>query len=204
MKQEFYQISASQIPIYFLEKDHCGYAHEEDYLEEMKNFSVARKQEFLKGRYLAEHMLFDDSKIGKDQHGAPIFPGATKGSIAHSDKYVCVSTSEEVEGIGIDVEEVFTDTIYNETKDRLFTKAEQELIECYSEPLVVATLLFSAKESFYKCYHQDYLRFIDFLEIDVYQLCFEKHQFSLRFQGLSYEGYFHSTPHAVFTQIFKN
>ena len=116
-----------------------------------------RRAEFTAGRFCAHQALArcscDIAAIGADAYGAPLWPDAMVGSITHSRAHAAaaVACAADCRGIGIDIEALgrFTRTMAN----RVLLPEEIEGLGCSfgSDWLCGATMLFSAKESVYKC-----------------------------------------------------
>jgi enterobactin synthetase component D len=116
-----------------------------------------RRMEFLAGRYSAKKALTACS-IGGGQVGIgparfPVFPDLVKGSISHSRNMACcaITQSTGIEGLGIDVEHMITDTQIMNISDIIISSDEANLL--LSTPFSYSqlfTAVFSAKESIFK------------------------------------------------------
>lgn len=113
-----------------------------------------RRLEFAKGRECARAALRElglvDQPLLVGSHGEPLWPPGVVGSITHTDG-LCVATSgwqASYRGVGIDAEPA-------EPLEPGIAKRVATLEEMQSVPamplLLAARLVFSAKESFYKC-----------------------------------------------------
>lgn len=115
-----------------------------------------RRQEFAGGRICARRALeeldiFDfPLVVGKNRF--PIWPEGTRGSITHTRGYCAslVANSRHYDGIGIDVEQ--RGRLDRRLEGRICTEEEQSWLASLpaSERIDMATVLFSAKEAFYK------------------------------------------------------
>lgn len=116
-----------------------------------------RRDEFAAGRACARAAL---SSLGAERVAIPVgpdrspqWPPGIVGSITHTGGYcaVAVARTTSFSGIGIDAEEI--GAVSRDLWPVLFTPAEIRLLESLprKEQLEMATVLFSAKESFYKC-----------------------------------------------------
>lgn len=117
-----------------------------------------RRAEFLAGRVFARRCLSllgqDAGPIGRRGDGTPDWPKGIVGSIAHGADYcaAAVARGADARGIGIDIEEggrvdpslVRRILLPEEIAHHLNGKGP-------AEQRRIATLLFSAKEAFYKC-----------------------------------------------------
>lgn len=130
-----------------------------------------RRAEFLAGRYcvrlalkgLGKNVDFT-LKIGDKR--APIWPTGLIGSITHSKGFAsaAVARLDTVRGIGIDSERLIAEKTANNVQSHILTKAEQyqdnqTLVSSAREYL---TLIFSAKESIYKCLYPLVSQYFDF------------------------------------------
>ena len=135
-----------------------------------------RKLEFDLGRRCAAVALasfdnFDPVAVNEDR--SPHWPVGFAGSISHNDHYAwAVATKQvHVQSIGIDVETVMSPSTHNEIHQEIVSESEWSLVRASNNSLSdeqLFTVLFSAKESFYKCWHP--LRgcfFLEFLDVQV-------------------------------------
>ena len=115
-----------------------------------------RRRDFALGRSCARAALaglgHGDAVIAKGEGGAPLWPPGIVGSITHTDGYAAalVGESPHFAGIGIDAERV--GGVTQDLWPRLFSAAEQEVLRSHADPLLAATLFFSAKEASYKAW----------------------------------------------------
>lgn len=130
-----------------------------------------RKTEFLAGRYCAQMAL---KKMGVDcpatiaigENRAPCWPRGTVGSITHSKGFASaiVASSDIARSIGIDSEALIAEKTANNVSSHILTDMERyeanaELIQSDRHYL---TLIFSAKESIFKCLHPLVQQYFDF------------------------------------------
>jgi len=133
-----------------------------------------RKQEFKAGRLLARKLLeecgIDHFPILMGNNREPIWPENISGSIAHSKNYcvVAVAQKDKIQGIGIDVE--YIDRVIREVWDHICT--EEELLWVFSRPKSdhrkYFALIFSAKESIYKCLYPLTKQWIGFEDVSIF------------------------------------
>lgn len=174
---------------------------EDLYRTELKSWGSKRKADFLSGRHVAHYALKNNkTKITRGESGRPIFPNNLMGSIAHNEFYACayINSIKSIRAVGIDVETLFTEETYAKVKHLIFTKNELELI---SDSLLLGTIIFSAKESLYKCLHPSYNRFIDFLEAETVCVSFQEKEFYLQIDERKIKGYFQIIDDSIFTLI---
>jgi enterobactin synthetase component D len=132
-----------------------------------------RKLSFIAGRLCAEKALektgLTNAIVHRHESGAPSWPTGVHGSITHTSQFACAAVSRfaEIVSIGIDSEMIFSDTTSNEVQ--LYCCTENEIAQFFSAENrnLIATILFSAKESLYKSVHPYLNRYVDFKEIDV-------------------------------------
>jgi 4'-phosphopantetheinyl transferase EntD len=135
-----------------------------------------RVAEFAAGRLCARRALAEfglaGSAVLRNEDRSPAWPAGFVGSISHTLGFcaAAVARSSEIAALGIDAEIVGRAT--PEIWPYLFTLAEYTLLEALParQRAAIATLVFSAKEAFYKCQHGltgEWLEFGDVtLELD--------------------------------------
>lgn len=89
--------------------------------------------------------------------GAPLWPDGVTGSITHSASVAMavVATRDEVQGIGIDCERIMSAAVAEEVASHVIPEADgssrfDEAVAHFSRPAFLS-IVFSAKESIYKC-----------------------------------------------------
>ncbi len=120
-----------------------------------------RKLQFLAGRACAGKALELEGVKGSPEihigpKGNPVWPKGFVGSITHLNGLASavVARSEDLLGLGMDVEEVMSRSLAEKIAFRISTASElRACFECCPDwpPEQVVTLCFSAKESAYKC-----------------------------------------------------
>ena len=142
-----------------------------------------RQEEFIGGRFCALQALRQAGwgaselyKIGVGTDGAPLWPQGWIGSITHSQGLAsaAVGRISEVRGIGIDSESVMSAGSASEVRGRILTVGELQLYNErwhaeWSEAEFV-TLIFSAKETIYKCLRPLESAFFDFQAAQLLEL----------------------------------
>lgn len=125
--------------------------------QQIANAVAKRRQEFAAGRACSRLLL---RKIGvvdyallPAQDRQPLWPEALVGSITHTRHFCAAVVAERkcIHAIGIDSE--LSGSVRPELWPRICTAAERAWLETLeiAEQGAAATLLFSAKEAFYKC-----------------------------------------------------
>ncbi len=134
--------------------------------------SPKRIDDFALGRYCAHQALlpFDDADfpiIKNEKTREPCWPTGIRGSISHSDGWAvaAVGHASEIKGIGIDLENL-TRKVDFKINRHICVEEEKEWLESLSDVLAdqYLKIIFSAKESIFKCFYpisKTYLNFKD-------------------------------------------
>jgi 4'-phosphopantetheinyl transferase EntD len=146
--------------------------------------SVKKRQaDYLFGR-LAARLAMDQRQhpyapLLSGSAGEPLWPPGLTGSISHNGQLavaVCVADIA-CAGIGIDVERLVSPDALKAIFQTAVNDAEIEIIRQTPIPeRMAATLIFSAKESFYKAAYAEVGRFFDFSVLRVTAIDFENNQ----------------------------
>ena len=124
------------------------YAEEGSHLA---NAAIARRNEFISGRRCARialaHIGQASCALPADPDGLPIWPSATMGSITHSRGLCCAvaASADKMMHLGIDLEK--TTRLSARAMERVVHPLEEATV---GEDQALGSLLFSAKEAFYK------------------------------------------------------
>lgn len=135
--------------------------------------AVRRRLSFIGGRLCAEYALeqlgLPHQSVDRHNCGAPVWPPGTCGSITHTDEFACaaVMRADEVFSLGIDSENIFSDREFEDVHSLCCTPGERAMLANVRNRNLIGTILFSAKESFYKSFHSIVQRYIDFSEIEI-------------------------------------
>ena len=108
------------------------------------------------------------SVVGKNADRSPRWPTGYVGSISHSRNWIVAAAAQACDfaSIGIDSEPITTPEQAALLKQDIGHATEWQLLERMDLSLPVAfTLLFSAKEAFYKCWYPLKQRFLDFTDV---------------------------------------
>lgn len=176
--------------------------------------SQKRQNEFITGRICARRALknlkIDNFPVLFNEHKLPLFPSTVKGSIAHTNSYcaVVLGLNLKYKSIGIDIEHV------SKMKSRYFntlcTNEELLFLKKYSEQeqMEKATILFSAKEAFYKLQFQITQKMLFFKDICCSIL--NDNTFSIKlckqldkqfYYNASFAGSYHISNEMIFTAL---
>ena len=142
--------------------------------DKLSNANEKRKTEFLLGRYCAFQALkkcgYNDElnlPIGKD--GGPVWPSGYCGSITHCDGLVksVVAESQFYRSLGLDSQPTMNQKTFSNIHKKIMTPYELTLEIVGLSKLEIATLIFSAKESIYKCLRPVCNRFFGFYAAEI-------------------------------------
>lgn len=123
-------------------------------------------------------MLFLDGStatihIGK--HRNPLWPSHMVGSISHCKSHAVAITAlkSSVRGVGIDIQDEIDMHTYVQIKDQIIFKNEWNIISQINQGLTqleVFTIIFSAKESFFKAVFEEVGRYFDFSSVSILRI----------------------------------
>jgi len=135
-------------------------------IKKISKYHDIRKKEFLLGRYSSKLNLkknYDLNLLDLDfkESREPIWPDGFIGSISHSKKFVltAVALKSNVLCLGIDIEQL--GRINNGILSKVIIDQDTKFVNGLDE-LQLGTLIFSAKESFYKAIYPLYGHFFGF------------------------------------------
>jgi 4'-phosphopantetheinyl transferase EntD len=129
-----------------------------------------REREFAAGRRCAAGALFDagarDLTVGASPDRSPRWPAGFVGSIAHSDSFVwaAVARDTDLRSLGIDSEPIFDESAMRDAAPIAVDVGEWRVAGA-ADPAEHATLVFSAKESLYKCLYPCTRAFLEFADV---------------------------------------
>ena len=141
---------------------------------------VKRRNEFVAGRYCARQALIRlaavhaSASIDIGPSREPCFPAGFVGSITHADGLAsaAVARASDARGVGIDIETWIEPGRVEEVRETIGLAAEYATL-CrttgWSLPEAV-TLVFSAKESIYKCLFASVGRYFDFHDVIIHRV----------------------------------
>lgn len=150
--------------------------------------SMRRQVDFLAGRYCAREAI---RRLGcepapilrRDAAGLPAWPQGLVGSITHSGGFAsaAVAMRHHAVGLGIDAEAIMSRAVSLEIADLVATRAERAAAEATGFKCEeITTLLFSAKESVFKCLHPLTACLFSFLDLELFELDEPEMRFSAR------------------------
>ena len=123
-----------------------------------REFVPKRRRTFAFGRACARRALRASIAIPVGPGGAPLWPPGVVGSITHTDEVAAAVASTSVRAIGIDLESLACAATI---------AGLPAIVAMPSERSWPAALVFSAKESVYKCVYPLTGRFLDFQDVEL-------------------------------------
>ncbi len=136
-------------------------------------FAVRHRQlAFVAGRMCAELALLQAGAHGpcsvlRGASGQPVWPRGWTGSITHISRFaLAVATRREgAYDLGIDAEQLIAARTQPAVLQTCVHSSEQQLLAAAARPELALTVLFSAKEAYFKAVYGQVRRFIDFKEV---------------------------------------
>jgi enterobactin synthetase component D len=144
----------------------------------LRGAAAARLAGFVAGRYCATRALTlagcdGDVEIAMGPDRAPVWPKGFVGTITHSNRFVIAAAARRsaVRAVGIDCEALIAEATVEEIAPRLLTPMDRATFErdaaAHLDWCAFVTLVFSAKESLYKCLQPLTGVFFDFSDAQV-------------------------------------
>jgi len=140
---------------------------------DIQNAHPKRRREFIAGRRMARQLSqslgFPDYSLRRSAQRTPLWRHGATGSISHS-ATICaaaVARKAAIPALGIDIEAL--GRVRPELWGSIFTESEQEFLYALStiEACLAATVMFSAKESFYKLQYSMTGNWVGFHDVEV-------------------------------------
>lgn len=140
--------------------------------EAVEGAAQTRVEQFTAGRVCSRIAL---SRLGvaattpimRGEDRAPIWPPGFVGSISHTDTWcaAAVARAESLRSLGIDLEPAtpLKEALWR----RVCTPAEREHLRDVSDPGLMGKIVFSAKESVYKCQYPLTTQFLGFQAVEL-------------------------------------
>lgn len=155
---------------------------------ELRRAVAKRKLEFLAGRYCAEAavgrlgpgLLQGPIPVGIDR--APVWPPGVVGAITHARGFAAaaVARAADTAGVGLDSEPIVSAATRDEIAAQVATSEEMRLLaHAGLRDAEALTLVFSAKESLFKCLYRLAGRFFDFHDAALVELTERASTFTL-------------------------
>jgi 4'-phosphopantetheinyl transferase EntD len=140
--------------------------------EAIEGAAQARVEQYAAGRICSRTALgrlgvATTTPVLRGEDRAPIWPPGFVGSISHTDTWcaAAVARAEDVRSIGIDLEQAtpLKESLWR----RVCTSKERDWLHALPEPGLTGKILFSAKESVYKCQYPITTKFLGFHAVEV-------------------------------------
>jgi len=158
---KFHMIDAApeDFELYSKEKEHTS------------RMATKRLNDFRASRFCARRCL---SQLGIEpfallsrSNRAPIWPDGIIGSISHTTNLCAAAVIEKngVTGIGIDVET--TKPINMDILDMICSNNEIKRLKKQGDPLILGKVVFSIKESIFKCFNPRFDHWLDFKDVNL-------------------------------------
>ncbi len=133
-----------------------------------------RQREFIAGRTQARELLssmgVQDFPLIPDDQRCPLWPMGIVGSITHTNDYcaVAIGRTSTVKSIGLDIEQV--GRVTNELWPKIFVPQEIEWLSTQPEKKrsLLSSIMFSAKEAFYKFQYPNTKEWLGFADVEIY------------------------------------
>lgn len=149
-----------------------------------------RQAEFLAGRYCVREALrscapeLAERPIEIGPHREPLWPRGVVGSIAHAGEIASavVARSGLVRGLGLDIEPWMEESHATEVREAIAIAGEVETLAKQTGLGVtdVLTVVFSAKESIFKCLYPEVLEYFDFMDVRIVRIDLKAERFEAR------------------------
>lgn len=149
-----------------------------------------RQMEYCAGRYCAREALRTagckeaDATILSGAKGEPCWPPGMVGAITHSRGFAsaAVAHASDARALGLDAEPVLTDDVADLILTQIASREEVAALVRATQwsTASVLTVVFSAKETVYKCFFPEVRRYFDFRDAVVVALDTQENSFEVR------------------------
>ncbi len=162
------------------EKEHELYPEEK---ASIQSAVAKRQQEFGAGRSCARKAMaklgIKETPLPKNPDGSAEWPAGIVGAISHSTTWcgAAVARREEICGIGLDIETI--DRVSMRIARKVLTPLEMEWVNASEEAQKRLALLFSAKETVFKCIAPIYGKRLGFYDSVITNVT-EEHSFEVK------------------------
>ena len=153
--------------------------HGIDFPPHIRNSVVKRQAEFIAGRLCARSILDaygqGEHVVAVGTHREPRWPTGFLGSITHSGLYAAAIAcpAPGIAGVGIDIETIIKPEARQAMMDMVVNAAEAEYLRRRAGAVgfdCLLTLVFSAKESFFKAAFPQVNAYFDFDAVEVFEI----------------------------------
>lgn len=144
-----------------------------------------RRAEYLASRLLVRSVMTElgiaDFILTNASDRSPCWPAGVQASLSHSAGVVVVAATRQRCAVGVDVEQLMSETTAQETAELLMNAQEQQLLQTLPVSFsTAATLLFSLKESLYKALWPQLHQPMDFLDAALVSVDFAQQRATLQ------------------------
>ena len=160
--------------------------------EQISQWIPKRQAQFLAGRIAVKKALvFDkaptlENQVSIGHSREPIWPENIIGSISHTGHTSIACVAEQTKtsaGLGIDIQETIAPELQSQISSTVLTHKDSLLFKQRFNDLkesVLFTLIFSAKESFFKAAFNSVGEYFDFIDVSIIDLNTTKQQLTLK------------------------
>ena len=151
---------------------------------ELQTWSIKRKAQFLAGRIAIKSSFKQlDLKAAKvieiGRGGEPLWPQGFSGCISHQDQFSIACLEKANNSIGLDIERLLDQEGQLNCEKTVLSVKDKKYIAQNSKQLTkqkLTTLIFSAKESFFKAAYKSVEALFDFDAVSIQSLDIKKQQ----------------------------
>jgi 4'-phosphopantetheinyl transferase EntD len=139
----------------------------------VQQMSMSRARDFSAGRDCARYGLrllgISDFALLPGPDGSPVWPEGIVGSITHVDSYFAAAVCRKSDYLGIGIDAAIRGSAEIELARTICTRQEYEWLTKQPRSLQseLLTILFSAKEAFYKCQYCLTHDWLDFQDVQI-------------------------------------
>lgn len=152
---------------------------------QLRNAVRSRQAEYVSGRLCAQEALQLLGATATDipfaEDGSPTWPSGFVGSITHSNRqaFAAVTWKSKAISLGLDVETIMPPDTARQLAPLVATSGEyQRLSGRALEPQLLTTIIFSAKETIFKCFYPILKFRFDFTDVEIVSINPESGTFS--------------------------
>lgn len=188
--------------------------------ERLETAVLKRRIEFLAGRHCAREAMrahapeSAEHVIASGENREPLWPAGIVGAISHTSGYAAaaVARAKTLRGVGLDIERWVKPTAPETIGSHIARDGELDALVAqtqWSAPEAL-TLLFSAKESLYKCLYPEVQRFFGFHDATITRIDPQRSTFVARLEvtltdalgaGLTLEGRYERREDVIVTAL---
>lgn len=134
--------------------------------------SLSRQLSFLAGRLCVEYLFTRQGaptlvQVDVGASGEPLWPEGWTGSITHTNElaFAVAMRRNSALDVGIDAETIFDEPSLIAVMATCVSSGEHALVDATGNTRLAATVLFTAKEAYYKAIYRQVRRVVDFREV---------------------------------------